>query len=112
LLCSMSTTLEAQYTGDEFHWVTQNGLQFSSTTSPVVTVTATTPGLHHIQAVAQTQGCTVSEQVDVTFANPPLADIVEENITCYGDCNGSILVNNAAGTSITIMLDGIPGNAV
>lgn len=105
VLCSMNTILEAQYQGQTILWGAQSGITFGTPNSASTTVTAAQPQQYTIQATAQTGTCTATDNVAVTFNIPPVVDITTENISCFGACDGSISVINAAGSSISIWID-------
>jgi gliding motility-associated-like protein len=68
-------------------------------------VTAANPIQYAIQATAQTGTCTVSDIMNVTFNIPPQVNIEIDDVSCYGECNGSIEVTNAAPGNISIWTD-------
>jgi gliding motility-associated-like protein len=114
VLCSMSTVLNAQFNAQQFHWVIQPGLTFQNPMSATSQVTAANPIQYAIQATAQTGTCTVSDIMNVTFNIPPQVNIEIDDVSCYGECNGSIEVTNAAPGNISIWTDEHsiqPGNA-
>jgi gliding motility-associated-like protein len=102
VLCSMSTVLTAQYDAQQFHWTLQPGLTFQNPMSATSQVTAVNPIQYTIQATAQTGTCSVSDVINVTFNIPPQVEIELEDVSCYGQCNGSMQVTNAAPGNISI----------
>ncbi len=104
VLCSMNTTLTAQYQGEQIQWQPQAGIVYGGASQASTLVTASEPIQYNIAAVAQTGTCTATDNILVTFNIPPSVEILTEEVSCYGACDGSINVINANNNSITIFI--------
>lgn len=104
-LCSMNTTLVAEYQGSQIQWQPQDGITFGSPTQGTTLVTASQPIQYTIQVIAQTGSCIDSDEITIQFNIPPVVEVSMENVSCFGACDGRIEVSNAAGNPITIFID-------
>jgi gliding motility-associated-like protein len=104
-LCDMNTQLEAVFSGGTLNWNPQAELFFSSPNQALTSVSATTPGTYLISATVNSNGCTLTDDVEVTFNYPPELEISVVNQNCQGLCDGTVIVESL-NQSITATLNG------
>lgn len=106
-----SVTLPTTFTGGTapftFEWTPADGLDNPSADTVIATPES---GVYAYQVlITDNNGCTASATATVTVdtlpAIPTLAAL--PNVSCHGDANGSITVENPLGTGYTYALDGI-----
>jgi gliding motility-associated-like protein len=66
-------------------------------------ISASNPGLYTLEATVTNQGCSSTESFQVQFNYPPQYDIDWSNATCYGDCDGEIVITNSNPATLTVI---------
>lgn len=96
-------TLSATSTLTNFTW--DNGVNDGVAFTPAVGT------LTYTVSVTDANGCTNSDQVDVTVVAFPSITPVVNNVSCFGDCDGSVTLNsnNPGGSFVYTWGQGVAG---
>lgn len=102
--CSLNWIADADFTGQNFVWQSTGGISFSSSTNPTATVTASSAGAYTLTATTSTGNCSSSDEVIITFNNPPQVNSSSVPVSCFGECDGSLTVSNPTGETMSVTL--------
>jgi gliding motility-associated-like protein len=104
VLCDLQTTLAAEVEAEGFQWLPVAGLTFSQPNQPNSQVTALTNGPVILVAQAETAGCIITDEVQITFNFPPELDWTTTAETCFGNCDGSVEWVNPNTNDLTVAI--------
>ena len=107
VLCSLSETFTAVFTGGLILWDAPAGITVSQPASGTTLISADTPGTYLIEATVNDDGCETTGTFNATFNFPPSSTKTVENASCFGICDGRVTVENASAASITITAAGV-----
>ena len=105
-LCSLSDTFTAAFTGGLILWDAPVGVAIAQPASGTTIISSDTPGTYSISATVTNQGCTSTGSFSVAFNYPPQSTTSKENASCFGICDGRVLVENGNDASLTITVGG------
>lgn len=106
VLCDMNFLTNVELTGTNFTWEPVSGLSFGSMSDPSTVVTATAPGQYTLSASVVENGCEGFDQVEITFNYPPQVSLTTTDATCFGSCDGSLLVVDAENPNLNVTFAG------
>ncbi|MFN5619953.1 MAG: gliding motility-associated C-terminal domain-containing protein [Flavobacteriales bacterium] len=107
VLCSLSETFTAAFTGGLILWDAPAGITVSQPASGTTLISADSPGTYLIEATVNDDGCETTGTFNATFNYPPGSTTTVENASCFGICDGRVTVENASAASLTITADGV-----
>jgi gliding motility-associated-like protein len=107
VLCSMSETFTAIFTGGLILWDAPAGVTVSLPPSGTTLITADNPGTYMISATVNDDGCVTTGTFNATFNYPPGSTTTSENASCFGICDGRVTVENASPAALNITIDGV-----
>jgi gliding motility-associated-like protein len=106
VLCSLSETFTAAFTGGLILWEAPAGITVNQPASGTTLISADAPGTYLIEATVNDDGCETIGTFNATFNYPPGSTTTVENASCFGICDGGVSVENAAPEALTITVDG------
>jgi gliding motility-associated-like protein len=116
-ICDLSETFTAQFNGGVILWNAPSGITIQNPAQGTTLITASAPGLYTIEATVTSQGCSSTENFQVQFNYPPQYSIEWNDATCFGDCDGEIIVTNSNPTPLTVIsanqtVNGLPAKII
>ena len=102
-LCDLSESFTAQFNGGVILWNAPSGITIQNPAQGTTLITASAPGLYTLEATVTNQGCSSTESFQVQFNYPPQYSIEWIDATCFGDCDGEIIVTNTNPTPLTVI---------
>jgi gliding motility-associated-like protein len=106
VLCSMSETFTAAFTGGLILWEAPAGVTIAQPVSGTTLISADVPGTYVISATVNDDGCSTDGFFNVTFNYPPGSSTLVEHASCFGICDGRVSVENENTSPLTITVDG------
>jgi gliding motility-associated-like protein len=106
VLCDMNYVTDVTLTGNNFQWDAVPGLSFGSMSDPTTVVTADQPGQYTLSATVVENGCEGSDQVEITFNYPPQVSLTATDATCFGACDGTLLVSDIENPNLNVTFAG------
>ncbi len=107
VLCDLSETFTAQFNGGLILWDAPPGITIAFPAQGTTLISAEAPGNYTISATVTNQGCTSTGTFEVQFNYPPQSNTVVTGASCFGMCDGSVVVSNENPAGLTILLDGL-----
>ena len=106
VLCDMNYLTNVEVTGTNFQWEALAGLTFGSLGDPSTVVSAAEPGQYTLSASVIENGCEGTDQVEITFNYPPQVSLTATPVSCYGSCDGTLLVVDAENPNLNVTFAG------
>jgi gliding motility-associated-like protein len=106
VLCDMQFLTDATFSGSNFQWENVTGLSFGSISDPTTVVQASNPGQYTLSASVMDNGCEGFDQIQITFNYPPQVELTATPATCFGACDGSLLVVDAENPNLNVTFAG------
>ena len=104
-LCDLSETFTAQFNGGVILWNAPQGITIQNPAQGTTLITASAPGYYSLEATVNNQGCETTESFNVQFNFPPQYSLQSKNASCFGICDGEIVVTNNNPSPITLIAD-------
>jgi hypothetical protein len=102
--CDLSGSLSGSSSGGVVTWTGPAGVNFSSPSITSTNVSSETEGTFGLVITATLNGCSVSDEVIVTFNPPPTVELSVTDATCFDFCDGMLVLQNQA--SVTAIVGG------
>jgi gliding motility-associated-like protein len=106
VLCDMNYLTNVEFTGTNFQWEAVSGLSFGSMSDPTTVVSANAPGQYTLSASVVENGCEGFDQVEITFNYPPQVSLTTTPVSCFGACDGTLLVVDAENPNLNVIFAG------
>lgn len=89
-LCELSTELTAEVDEGQITWSAPPEVEISDLNSTEISITTTQADEYEIEALIETELCSASDVITITFSEPISFDVLSEDVSCHGLCDGSI----------------------
>ncbi len=108
--CDLSASIVATAPAGSFEWSGPSGVTFENPNSNETNVSVNAPGSFTLTATLTVGECSDSDEITVTFSNPPNINIEATPLSCFYLCDGEVSFQDNNNPSIEVDLDGLIEN--